>query len=71
MHFDQSIGVNGLVRLRLRVSQDGFLSADYGHGVNLEIRSGWNDGCPMVPSNLSFEELRSLYALIGLVPGIK
>lgn len=62
--YDQSVGTKGLMRLRLRI-EESFVDPDDGHGVQLEIRAGWNDSCLMVTNHLSLEELTCLHHLIG------
>lgn len=63
MGFRKSIGGN-LERIVLVVSDDGLKQHDYGHGCDLLIRSGWNEGCEMKSNNLSMDELRDLRHII-------
>jgi hypothetical protein len=51
-------------RLRVRVCANGARMHDYGHGVAVACRAGWNDGCPMVEHTMSVEELHDLRHLI-------
>lgn len=64
MSFDKSSGGNGLVRLHVRISNDGLKMHDYGHGATVACRAGWNEGCAMVELTMSVDELRDLRYLL-------
>jgi hypothetical protein len=53
-----------IIRLRVCVGNEGLRQHDYGHGADVYIRAGWNDGCEMVQNTLSVNELRDLRYLI-------
>lgn len=64
MAFDRSSGSKGMVRLEVRVNDNGMKMHDYGHGAEVLCRAGWNDGCPMVALTMSVDELRDLRYLL-------
>lgn len=63
-HFKRSIATNGLVRMSIEVSEEAYRQPQYGHGAQVSLRDGWNDGCPMISARLSLDELRDLRYLI-------
>lgn len=59
MIYDKAIG-----RHRVVVNREGLRMHDYGHGVQIEYRDGWNDACELRCITLSVDELRDLRYLI-------
>ena len=57
------IGTN-IPRIRLNVSEDGGRDHGYSHGCDLQIRTGWNEGCEFISNTLSVNELHDLRYLI-------
>lgn len=62
-HYTGQIGEH-FPRISLAVNENGARDHDYGHGCNLAIREGWNEGCDFLHNTLSVNELRDLRHLI-------
>ena len=62
-HYTGSIGTH-IARIRLMVNESGGHDHGYSHGCDLQIRSGWNEGCEFISNTLSVNELHDLRYLI-------